>query len=218
MAATSGRRVAFDGRDHGACKLGAEGLVVGAGEVGAQVFAGLARREIRAQQALDGLGAVFGGGAEADLARDARVLADRAADAEVEGIDHLAVLLDLLAFEADVGDPALSAGVGAAGDVQVDLLVEGRQAVFHLAGQPLGEGLGLGDGQLAELRPGACDRAAPEGRDLDLQADLAEAMHHVAGARVWNIGDENVLHDGGAQVAVAELFGEVGELDKLVAG
>ena len=46
------------------------------------------------------------------------VFADGSADAEVEGVDHLAVLLDLLAFEADVGDPVLAAGVGAAGDVE----------------------------------------------------------------------------------------------------
>jgi hypothetical protein len=102
------------------------------------------------------------------------VLADRSADAEVEGVDHLAVLLDLLAFEADVGDPALAAGVGAAGDVQLDLLVEAGQPLFHLADQPLRERLGLGDRQLAELGAGAGDGAAPEGRDLDLQAELVE--------------------------------------------
>jgi hypothetical protein len=56
----------------GSGELGAEAVVVGAGEVGAQVFAGLARGEIGAQQALDGLGAVLGGGAVADLAGDAR--------------------------------------------------------------------------------------------------------------------------------------------------
>ena len=39
-------------------------------------------------------------------------------------------MLDLLAFEADVGDPVLAAGVGAAGDVELDLLVEAGEAVL----------------------------------------------------------------------------------------
>ena len=146
-------------------------VVVGAGEVGAEVFAGVAGGEVAAEQALDGVGAVFGGGAVADLAGEAGVLADGSADAEVEGVDHLAVLLDLLAFEADVGDPVLAAGVGAAGDVELDLLVEAGEAVFHLGDEPLGEGLGFGDGELAELGAGAGDGAAPEGGDFDVEAD-----------------------------------------------
>jgi len=76
--------------------LGAEAFVVGAAEVGAEVFAGVACGEVGAQQALDGFGAIFGGGAEADLAGDGGVLADGSADAEVEGVDHDAVLLIFL--------------------------------------------------------------------------------------------------------------------------
>ena len=40
-ACAYGWGVAFDGVDDGAVELGAEGFVVGAGEVGAEVFAGL---------------------------------------------------------------------------------------------------------------------------------------------------------------------------------
>ena len=71
-------------------------------------------------------------------------------------------MLDLLAFDADVGDPVLSATVGAAGDVEAKLLVELRQALFKFVDKPAGEALGLRDGELAELRAGAGDGAAPE--------------------------------------------------------
>ena len=64
------------------------------------------------------------------------MVADSAADAEVVGVDELAVVLDLLAFDADVGDPVLAAAVGAAGDVELELLVEAGQALFELLDEP----------------------------------------------------------------------------------
>ena len=115
-----------------------------------------------AQQALDGFGHERRGAAIADRARDGGVLADRSAEAEVVGVGQLALVLDLLAFEADVGDPVLAAAVGAAGDVELELLVELGQALFELVDEPAGEALGLGDGELAELGAGAGDGAAPE--------------------------------------------------------
>ena len=127
------------------------------------------------------------------------VLADGAADAEVEGVDHLAVLLDLLAFEADVGDPVLAAGVGAAGDVEADLLVEAGETLFELGDEPLVEGLGLGDGELAELGAGAGDGSAPEGGDVDVEAECVELDDEAGGLAVGHVDDEDVLADGGAQ-------------------
>src|SRR5580700_8201770 len=59
-ACTYGGGVALDGVDHGTGKLGAQRLVVGAGEVGAQVLAGLTRGEVGAEQVLDGGRAVLG--------------------------------------------------------------------------------------------------------------------------------------------------------------
>jgi hypothetical protein len=108
------------------------------------------------------------------------VLADRSAEAEVVGVGELALVLDLLAFDADVGDPVLAAAIGAAGDVQLELLVELRQALFELVDEPAREALGLSDGQLAELRAGAGDGAAPEGRAFDVEADLAQFARQLA--------------------------------------
>ena len=92
----------------------------------------------------------------------ARMLADRSAQTEVIGVGELALVLDLLALDADVGDPVLSAAVGAAGDVQPELLIEFGQPLFKLIDEPARKALGLGDGQLAEFRARAGDSAAPE--------------------------------------------------------
>ena len=78
-------------------------------------------------------------------------------DAEVERSDQRSILLDLLAFKTDLGDPVLSAGVGAAGDVELDLLVEGGKALFHLGDEPACEALSLRDGELAKFGTSAGD-------------------------------------------------------------
>ena len=59
-----------------------------------------------------------GEAAIADGTSDGGVCADGAAETEVVGVGELAVVLDLLAFDADVGDPVLAATVGAPGDVE----------------------------------------------------------------------------------------------------
>ena len=96
-----------------------------------KIFFGPAVGQVLAQQALDGFGHQRRGAAIADRARDGCVLADRSAEAEVVSVGQLALVLDLLAFDADVGDPVLAAAVGAAGDVQPELLVELRAAALR---------------------------------------------------------------------------------------
>ena len=89
--------------------------------------------EVR-EEAGDGVGDFVGGAAIADWAGDGGELAYASADAEVVGVDHFAVLLDLLAFDADVGDPVLAAGVGAAGDVELDVFLIAGETFFELLG------------------------------------------------------------------------------------
>ena len=101
-------------------------------------------------------------------------LADAAAHAEIVGVDHSAVLLDFFAFDADVGDPVLAATVGASGDVQFELLFEAGEAVFEFRGEPAGEAFGFGEGEFAEFRAGAGDRAAREGGGLNGQTGGGE--------------------------------------------
>ena len=120
---------------------------------------------------------------EPDGPRDRLVAADRAADAEVVGVDERAVDLDLLALDAEVGDPVLAAAVRAAGDVDPQLLVEARQALLQALHQPAREALGLGERQLAELGAGARDGAAPERRGVEREAGGLELARQGLGAR-----------------------------------
>ena len=134
-----------------------------------------------------------GGAAIANGARDGSELADASADAEVIGVDHFAVLLDLFAFEADVGDPVLSAAIGAAGDVHAKLLIEPRDAFVEFIHEPAGKALGLGDGKFAELGAGAGDGTAPEVGSLHVQANLAEFAQQFAGFAVRNVHEDKIL-------------------------
>src|SRR5438128_5471854 len=104
-----------------------------------------------AQQALDRRGHVGRRQPEADRSRDALIAPDGAANAEVVGIDERPAHLDLLALDAEVGDPVLSAAVRAAGDVDPQMLVEPRKAPFERLNEPARKALRLGERQLAEL-------------------------------------------------------------------
>src|SRR5579863_1301381 len=138
------------------------------------------------------------------------MLADRSAEAEVVRVGQFAFVLDLLALDADVGNPVLPAAVGAAGYVQAQLLVELGKALFHLFDEPAREAFGLGDGQLAELGAGAGHRAAPEHGTFDVEPDLAEFAGQFAGLAVRDIDEEQILRNRGADSSAAEALGELG--------
>src|SRR5581483_12380012 len=101
-----------------------------------QVFAAEAESQIPAEQPFERLRHLARFAAVPDWPRDSLVLANRAANDEVVGVDEAAFRLDLLAFETDIGDPVLAATVGAAGDVQLELLIEFRQPVLEFFHKP----------------------------------------------------------------------------------
>ena len=86
--------------------------------------------------------------------------AERAAHAKVVSVDQTAVNFLLFAIDANVGNPVLSATVGASGDVQFQVLIEARQTIFQFFDQPTSKALRLGDRELAEFRSAAGDSAA----------------------------------------------------------
>src|SRR5258706_13811190 len=86
---------------------------------------------------------------------------------------QLTVDLYLLAINSSVGDPVLSATVGAASDVHLQVLIKTGQSLFQFLDQPAGETLRLRDCQLAELRPAASYGPAPKRRPADRQSDRA---------------------------------------------
>src|SRR5277367_1348490 len=76
------------------------------------------------EKTLDRAGHIRGGAAVTYRPGDSGEFAYASAHAEIVGVDHLAFDLDFLAFQADIGDPVLTATVGAAGDVDAELLLE----------------------------------------------------------------------------------------------
>src|SRR6266702_3927705 len=105
--------VALNRIDDGAVELRPQAVVVRARKIRPQVFIGLPISEIRPQKPLDGIRHILCGSAEAQRTGCACIFADRPANAEIEGIHESSILLDLLALQSNVGDPVLSAGVGA---------------------------------------------------------------------------------------------------------
>ena len=119
------------------------------------------------------------------------------------------VNFDLLALDADVGDPVLAATVGASGDVKFQMLIETGQAFFQFFDQPAREALCLRDGELAEFCAAARHRAAPESRTADLQSDRVEFFRQRFSVERGHIDDQQVLHVGGAQFATGKALGEI---------
>src|SRR5262245_50056954 len=142
--------------------------------------------------------------------------ADSASDAEVVGVDHRSVHLHLLALDPEIGDPVLAAAVGAARDVDPELLVEPRQAPLEALDEAARESLRLGERQLAELGAGARDGAAPERRGVEREAGILELAREGVSARPADVRDQEVLHAGRADRARPVAVGEVGDDPHLV--
>ena len=174
-----------------------------------EAFIGPALREVRPEQALHRGRHLGGGDTVADGPRDRLVPPDGPPHAEVVGVDEGSVDASLLPLDPDVGDPVLPTAVRAAGDVELDVLVEAGEAVLQLVDQPGGEALGLGQGQLAELRARAGHGAPPEGGSLQGKACRFEGPRHRGGLGPGHVGDQQVLHDGCSDLARPVTVGEV---------
>src|SRR5215471_18317863 len=94
------------------------------GEEAAQVLAFLTQRQVVAQQPLDGIGYFRGRAAVTNRPRNRLLRSEGASHAEVICIYEATVDLDLLALDPDVGDPMLTATVGAPGDMKLQVLIE----------------------------------------------------------------------------------------------
>src|ERR1700691_2403994 len=120
----TGRKIALHGSEVFTGQRCAQFSVGMAREISAQILSRFAFGQVFAQQPLDGIGNQRCGRAEADGPRGGGVFADGAANEKVVRVRQLAVVFDLLAFEADVGDPMLAAAVRASSHVQAQLLIE----------------------------------------------------------------------------------------------
>src|SRR6516164_9281713 len=167
------------------------------------------------EQPRNGLGHFVGRAAKANGTRDRSDLSDTSADAEVVGVDHFSVDFGFLALDADVSDPVLSARVGAAGNVQTNVLLIVGQTLFKLLGKPAGEGLRFGKREFAEFRTSAGNRAASERRRHDRQAGGRQLCDYGRDVQPADIDEEEILHRSGTNVAVAVALREIGSNPKL---
>src|SRR3954453_11983313 len=172
-----------------------------AAEEAPEVLTGLALGEVLREQALDGIRNVGCRAAISNRPRRGLIQAERATDAKIVSIDEAIADLNLLAFNTDVGDPVLTATVGATGHVQLQVLIESRQAIFELFYQPTRESFGLGDGEFAEFRAAAGNRATSKARATDAKPNRIEFLRQRLGVDRGNIHYEQVLHVGSAEFA-----------------
>src|SRR5215469_17809889 len=127
-----GGQISRDGGHAFSCqKLAQLGFAVPRKET-AQILGWLSLSEIAAQKTLEGVGNFTGQAAISDRTRNGLMQAEGATHAEVVRVREGPIDFDFLAFDADISNPVLSATVGTSGDMQLQVLVEARQAFFHL--------------------------------------------------------------------------------------
>src|SRR5579871_1103411 len=121
------------------------------------------------------------------------------------------------ALKANVSDMVLPAGVGAAVEVNADRLVPEHltlQMRHDLSQAPFR----LGDRKVAELVAGAGDSALMELRNIPFEPGGVDCRLGFGEALPGDMGEEEVLLVGGANIAPAEAVGDVGCLEELVGG
>src|SRR5579863_1426626 len=157
------RQITSHCRNHFPGKKLAELCVAVAREEAPQILSGFALVEILVEQALQRIRNFGRGAAVAHGPRRCLMQSQCAPYAKIVGIDQAVVDFDLLALDADVGNPVLAATVGTARHMQLQVLIEARQTLLQFLYQPTRETLGFGDGKLAELGAAAGNRSPRKG-------------------------------------------------------
>ena len=129
----------------------------------AEILGRTLRDEVMLQQSLDRVRNFGCESAVADRTSDRLMESDRSTEAEIVGVQQAVSGFDFFAFDADIGNPVLAATVGAAGDVQLQVLLKAGEPFLQLFDEPARKTLGFGDRELAEFRTAAGDGASPEG-------------------------------------------------------
>src|SRR5437763_8378912 len=125
-----------------------------------EAFSWSAPYQIPAQQGFDVLRHLVGGNRMGDFAAELSLGTAAAANHDVIALDLLFLAYVHLGGEqADIADIVLSAGIGAAGQVNIDRLVE-RQACIEMIDQRRAMALCVAEGEFAAQIPGARDHTA----------------------------------------------------------
>src|SRR5690348_7839286 len=202
-------QIARDGSNQFAGQQLAELRVRVASKEAPEVLAGFALGKVMSEQTLDRVGNFSRQAAISGGPRGRLMQAQRTSNAEVVGVEQAVVHFNLLALDPEVGDPVLAATVGAARDVQFEMLVESGEALIELLDQPTGESLGFGNSELAELGTAARDGAARKRGTTDFQSDVIHLFRERLGIKRGNVDHQQVLHVGGTEFAASKTFGEI---------
>src|ERR1700737_594415 len=165
------RGVAFNRCDQFPSKQRANLFVRVACEKPPQILAGRALLVEFPKQPLNGIRHFRGRAAITDGPRNRRKLTHAAADAEVIRVDHATIDLQLLAFDSNVRNPMLPAAIGAASDVQLQLLLKTGQPLIELFRKPAREAFRLCERELAKFRARASGGATRKRRRANWKPD-----------------------------------------------
>jgi hypothetical protein len=111
----------------------------------AQVFACLTHCEILPEQTLDRIRNLGRGTAISNGPRRRLMQTERSTHAEVIRVNQTSLDFYFFAVNANVGNPVLSAAIGASRNVQLEVLIEARQTLFEFSYQPAGKTFRLRD-------------------------------------------------------------------------
>ena len=150
-----------------------------------------------------------------DLAPERRFAAAAAADHQVIALDLLvAAGIDLGREQADIADVMLGAGIRAAGQMNVDRLVEGDAFIQMIAdGQRVA--LRVGEREFAAGIAGAGDETAANIADLRGEPERLDLGDRVRDLGIRHIGQDQILPDRQAQRAGAMPLGNAGDAMQL---
>ena len=169
-------------------------------------------REIGLEHPLDRPRRVLGLDVAIDLAADRGLRAEAAADLDVIALDRVAVLggLHLAGQQPDIADVMLRAGIRAAGEMDVDRAVE-RTRVSHQRAIVLGVALGIGQREPAAGIAGAGDEPGADRIRLGRRDRAPRSPPRRLRLVRRHAGDQQVLPDREADVAVAEFARDLGD-------
>src|SRR5271169_3616351 len=174
---------------------------------------GLARFALRMeeiQETLDSVRDFVRRATVAHRASDGRDFADAATDTEVVGIDHFAARFDFLAFDPDIRNPVLAAGVRAARDVQSEFVLVIGETIFGLFRAPAGVRLSCSECKFAEFGASAGDGAAHECGRSDRQPASGKIGNDGGDMDLGDVDEEEILHERVTNVAVTVALRKIG--------
>ena len=151
----------------------------------------------------------------ADHAPGPELSAAAAADHDVITLDRLVLaLVDLCRDQTNVADIVLGAGVGTAGQMDIDRLIE-RQPRVEIVDQRQPVTLRIGECEFATDIPGAGDHSATDRARRDLQAKRLDRRAGLGEPGFRDIGDQQVLPHRQPQRPGAIMLAEIGEATQL---